>query len=195
MRSSFVYHLLQLSVLCIIAVPAHAQEPFSRISLSVGRAFDINVSENEFDEFWEAGGAAEAILAAPFYAGEVQLGAAVHRFDALDAAVPRFDALLVFTGWSLNLSPFEVLSWHTGFDVGTYRMMFDEETFPGVRNESEFALGAKSRLSFNFSRTVSLYAAGRYLRVYTRPHLPLAYISGGLRLTLDSPEWLITVLR
>lgn len=177
----------------LAAEPSAAQDAFSRISLSGGRAYNVN--ENDFHDSWAVRYAGEAAFATPFYAGEAELGAALHRYDAVGPDVPRFDAVLFYLGWGLDLSPFEVLSWQSGFDVGTYRMTFDEETFPGVRNESEVMLGLNTRIRFNFSRAVSLYAIGRRMRIYTDPRLELTYVSAGIRVTIDSPNWLMTILR
>jgi hypothetical protein len=154
-----------------------------------------SVHRTDLHDFWTAGSGGELLLSTPFHAGEVELGLALHRYEALAAEVPRFDALLTSLGWRIDVSPWEFASWYGGFDVGNYWMSFDEETFAGVRNESELMLGLYTRLELRCSRLIRLYAAGRTMRVYTKPRLPMAYVSAGLRITLDSPDWLRTILR
>lgn len=195
MRVRFIYRFMILSALA--AFPAtnasNAQEAFSRVSFSAGGT--QNANRNDFHDQWASGNGGEIAFATLFYAGEAEIGVALHRYDAVDPEVPRFDAVWTHLGWSLNLSPFEILSWRNGFDVGNYWMTFDEETFAGVRSESELTLGLLTRLDLHLSRAVSLYAAGRYMQLYTSPRLRMAYISGGLRVTLKSPDWLMTFLR
>lgn len=195
MRKRLMRRVLCLAAFTTLLVgdSAFAQEAYSRISLSGGRAH--NLFQSDLEGFWEAAEGGEVALATLFHAGELELGLAFHRFDAVDPDVPRFDGLWTYLGWSLNLSPFDVVSWRNGFHVGNYRMTFDEETFQGVKNESELTLGLQSRIDLHFSPAVTFYAAGRYMQMYTSPRLQLAYVSGGVRVTLESPEWLRTVLR
>lgn len=173
--------------------PSSAQEPFSRVSVSAGGA--QNVNRNVFHDYWEPGYGGELVVATPFYLGEAELGVALHRYDVVDPAVPAFDAVLTFLGWGIDLSPVNVISWFNGLRVGNYRMAFDEETFQGVRNESELTLGLQSRIDLHVNRAVGFYVAGRFLRTYTSPRFDTAYVSGGLTLSFDAPGWLRTILR
>lgn len=193
MQSPCVNRYILLVATFLAAGPSNAQEAFSRISASVGRA--ENVNRTDIHEFWAGDAGAEIALSTPFYVGEAELGVALHRYDALDQEVPRFHVLFTHLGWRINLSPFDLVSWYNGFEMGNYRMTFDEETFQGVRNESELTLGLQTRFELRYSAIVRFYAAGRYMRTYTQPRMQLAFVSGGVRVTLDSPDWLMTILR
>lgn len=169
------------------------QSAFSRITLSGGG--DINVYHPRLLPHWNAGRGGHLSASTPFYFGEVEAGVAFHRYDVPSGEVPRFDALMAFGGWGVRLVPAESFSWYNGLRVGNYRMAFDEETFPGIRNESELALGLFTRVDVHLSTALNVFVAGRYNRMYTAPRLDLAYLSGGLAISFESPEWLLTLLR
>jgi hypothetical protein len=74
-------------------------------------------------------------------------------------------------------------------------MVFDEDTFPGVRNETELTLAAHTRIEVLARRGLGVHVSGTYLKVYTFPRLDLAYASVGLTSRLNTPGWLKAFLR
>jgi len=175
--------------------PAQAQqrpEPFSTITLSV--AGTQNLNRNFLHTFWKPGTGAEGRFSTPFYLGFVEVGGALHRYRA-DGDVPDFDALLLYAGWGLGADVVRQVRVEGSVRVGNYRMTFDDNTFAGVRTESELALMAQARLSLRPVGPVSFFAAGSYLQAYTFVRLKLWYASAGLSVRLRSPGWLQEVLR
>lgn len=177
----------------LVAGPAHAQDAFS--SVSVRAAIITDANRSAIHEYWHPGLGGTLAGSTPFYFGEAEIGAAVHRYEAVDLAVPRFDALLAYVGWGFDLSPIDFVAWYGGVAVGNYRMTFDEETFAGVRNESELTLGLHTRVDLRISPVLSLFAAGRYMRIYTAPRFETAFVGGGIGVTFDTPRWLEILLR
>lgn len=166
---------------------------FSRIDISAGGAY--NVGDSEIHDFWEPGYGADISVTTPFYLGAAEAGAAYHRYDVTTADVPRFDALLVFVGWGLAFDPVPAATWYNGFRIGNNRMSFDEETFPGIRNESEFLLGAQSKLSLRVFGQTGIFAAAHFTQTYTFIRYRTIYVSAGLTTSFSSPSWLQTILR
>ncbi|MEX0820868.1 MAG: hypothetical protein WD021_01880 [Rhodothermales bacterium] len=192
LRRLFVRHLF-LSLIILVPGTVVGQSAFSRITISGGA--DATIHSPRLLPDWKPGRGGHLSVSTPFYFGEAEAGAAFHRYDAQTTDVPRFDALMAFVGWGVRLAPAESFSWYNGMRVGSYRMAFDEETFPGIRNESELSIGLQTRIDVHLTPALNVYIAGRYNRTYTAPRLDLAYLSGGLAISLESPEWLVTLLR
>ncbi len=186
-------------VLFTVAPPgAHGQEPFSRIDLAVGGAQNIqegNLNEARIHDYWKPGYGAELSMSTPFYLGDVEAGVAVHRYKPLSTAVPRFDAFLVHVGWGLNWELVPGFFWYSGIRMGNSRMTFDEDTFPGVKNESEFLLAAHSRATVHITRSTGVYASAHLTQTYTFVRFRTLYISAGLATSFQTPRWLRNFLR
>lgn len=180
---------------CAIGVRmAHGQnEPFSRIEVYGGGTYDVGSSR--IHDFWAPDYGGELSFRTPFYFGDAELGAAYHRFEALTEDVPRFDAIHVFAGWGLALKPVDRISWYNGFRIGNNRMTFDEETFHGVKNESEFLLGAQSKLTIRLFKQTGIFGAAHFTQTYTYIRFRTVYVSAGLTTSFASPSWLQTFLR
>lgn len=131
----------------------------------------------------------------PFYFGDAELGAAYHPYDVTNGEVPRFDAIHVFAGWGIRLSPISSASWYNGFRLGNNRMTFDEDTFAGVKNESEFLLGAQSKLTIRLFRQTGIFAAAHFTQTYTYVRFRTLHVSAGLTTSFATPSWLQTFLR
>ena len=184
-----------VAVLCATAAPsARGQhEPFSRVEITGGPVSDVGSSR--IHHYWKPGYGGEVSLFTPFYLGYAEAGAAYHRYDVAVSTVPRFDALLVFAGWGMALEPVHWLSWYNGFRIGNSRMTFDEETFPGVQNESEFLLGGQSRLTLRVYKRTGLFGAVHLTQTYTYVRMRTTYVSFGVTTSFSSPSWLRTALR
>lgn len=183
--------LLAVSVGRLAAQPGRGA-PFETLDVEIGGTFNTN--RTLLHDFWKPGYGVEGQIATPFYLGEAVAGGAFHRYGVV-ADVPAFDALLLVVGWGLPLSLGSHLRWHNAFTLGNYRMTFDDDTFAGVRNESELILGLQSRLHVHLSQAWSLYVGGRYDRVFTEARMPLFFVSAGLSHTLRTPRWLRTFLQ
>ncbi len=176
----------------VIVSPLHAQ-PFETLEWSVTGT--VNVNRNFLHEFWRAEPGGGLNLTTPFYLGVAEAGGILHRYRAKSGAVPRFDALLIYVGWGLGLKVAPRLQWQNGFRVGNYRMMFDEDTFAGERNESELALAFRSSLRFRLSERVAVRVSGSYMKVFTFHRLKLFHVSAGVSYRMRTPGWLREFLR
>lgn len=184
-----------LLLLLLLTTPAVAQstaEPFDYVEFQVSGT--RNVNSNFLHEFWNRGTGAGATLSTPFYLGFVEFGGAYHRYHAF-RSVPDFDALLIYTGWGLGVDVLDRIRLEGSTRVGNYRMTFDENTFAGVKHESEFALMFNARAAVRPVGPLSVYVSGSYLQAYTFLRLKLWYVSAGLSYRLRSPNWLKAVLQ
>jgi hypothetical protein len=170
-----------------------AGDPFSKIEFSAGGSTDVG--RNFLHDFWRPGYGGELALSTPFYFGEAEAGGAYHVYDMAASSVPRFDAILVFVGWGIALSPSPHLSWYNGFRVGNNRMSFDDDTFPGIRNESELMLGANSRLHLRLRQGIGIFGSAWWSQTYTNVRFRSIYVSAGLSYRATSPNWIRTLLR
>jgi hypothetical protein len=188
--------VVALAVLAPLA--AHGQEPFSRIEISGGPTFNVkegNVTEERIHRFWSPGRGGELSLLTPFYLGDAEAGVSIHRYDAIGSDVPSFDAILVYFGWGFNWELVPGLFWYNGLRIGNNRMSFDEDTFPGIKNESEFLLGGQTRATFHVFRHTGIFASAQMTQTYTFVRFRTLYISAGLTTSLSTPDWLRSFLR
>ena len=185
-----------LILLGMTAPPGQAQqptEPFSTVELRL--AGTRNINHNFLHEFWNPGSGGEATLATPFYLGFIEIGTAVHRYEAKQE-VPGFAALWLYAGWGLGVDVTDRIRLEGSGRIGNYHMSFDSGSeFTGVINESELALMVQSRLSVRPVGRVSLFVSGSYLQAYTFLRLKLWYVTAGLSYRVNSSEWLKGFLR
>ena len=187
-----------LLLLLILPFSARAQvipraEPFSTISIAAGGTY--NVSRSVIHDFWKPGYGGELSLSTPFYFGQAEAGGAFHTYDVADPSVPRFDAILLFAGWGVAVSPIPYFSWYNGFRLGNNRMTFDDDTFPGIRTESEFMLGLNSRLDLLLLQGVGVFGSASLSQTYTFIRFRTVYVTAGLTYRAPSPEWVKSFLR
>ena len=187
--------LLAVWVAGCFAAAAYAQEtqePFSHIALR--GSMTPNVRHNASYRHWQRGSGVTFAAATPFYFGEMETGLALHRYPSSDRDTPSFEAWFVFAGWGAGYSAPRVFSWYAGLRTGIYYMDFDEDTFPGVREESEFSLALVSRIDLHLSQTARLFVEGHVMRTYTLPRFDTAGLTGGIGLRFRSPAWLRALL-
>ena len=174
--------LFCLILLGMTAHPVQAQqptEPFSTVDLRL--AGTRNINRNFLHEFWKPGGGVEATLATPFYLGFIEIGTAVHRYEA-EQDVPGFGALWLYAGWGLGMDVADRIRLEGSGRIGNYHMSFD--------TGSELALMVQSRLAVRPVGSVSVFVSGSYLQVYTFLRLKLWYVTAGLSYRLNTSEWL-----
>ncbi len=185
-----------LILLGLTAPPGQAQqptEPFSTVELRL--AGTRNINHNFLHEFWQPGSGADATLATPFYLGFIEIGTAVHRYEAKQE-VPGFAALWLYAGWGLGTDVTDRIRLEGSGRIGNYHMSFDSGSeFTGVINESELALMVQSRLAVRPVGRVSVFVSGSYLQAYTFLRLKLWYVTAGLSYRVNSSEWLKGFLR
>ena len=153
-----------------------------------------DVRHNASYEHWRRGSGITFAAATPFYFGEMETGLTLHRYPSSDRDTPSFEAWFVFAGWGAGYSAPRVFSWYAGLRTGIYHMDFDEDTFPGVRKESEFSLALVSRIDLHVSQTIRLFVEGHVMRTYTLPRFDTAGLAGGIGLRFRNPDWLRALL-
>ncbi len=180
-----------LIVLGMTAHPGQAQpltEPFSTVDLRLGVTRNIN--HTFLHEFWKPGGGLDATITTPFYLGFLEIGTAVHRYEA-DQDVPGFAALWLYAGWGLGVDLTDRIRLEGSGRMGNYHMSFDSGSeFTGVINESELALMVQSRLAVRPTGSLSVFVSGSYLQAYTFLRLKLWYVTTGLSYRVDTSQWL-----
>lgn len=189
---------LVIVLAAIVTFDAYAQAPFSRIDISAGRSF--NVKESDFTEtrvhqYWRPGRGGELSFLVPFYLGDAEVGAALHRYESADAGAPGFFGVLAFFGWGYAWEFLPGISWYNGLRMGSQRMSFEDDTFPGVRNESEFLVAYQSRAAVHFLWDTGVFASAQLTQTYTYVRFRTVYVSVGLTTSLSSPRWLQSLLR
>lgn len=168
-------------------------EPFESIELRFSGM--SNVNRNFLHEFWKPGVGGELSAATPFYLGFAEFGGALHQYRVEEPSVPRFSAVHLYFGWGLGTDLGSRLRIEGSGRVGNYRMTFDENTFPGVKNENELTVGFQGRLAVRAAGPVSIHVAGNYTKAFTYIRLNLWYVAAGISYQLDSPGWLKEFLR
>lgn len=166
---------------------------FSSVSFNGGRQWDWR--ESSLYPRWVAEPRLEAFISAPFHFGRVEIGAMQHNYEPQSEEVPRFDATLVYAAWNVGVRFPEVMRWSVGPRVGAYVMEFDVEGFRGEQTESELAIGAQARLTVDVTRFFGWYIGISYLETLTRVPVKNYHFSLGANITIQSPEWLVGVLR
>ena len=185
--------LLTLMLLGCSLNAAHGQRvaPYSTISVFGGFQHDMDIGA--LAPSWRVESVGEASVATPFYAGQLEAGATIHRYGAL-ADVPPFDAVLAYVGWDVGIRYPRGVRLAVGPRVGMHFMDFDVDAVQGVRSESEVAVGGHVRLTVHPVPYIGLYAAATYMQTYTYIRMTQFYYSTGVVLTVPSPRWLIRVL-
>lgn len=178
-----------------IAVDAAAQRgaAFSSVSFNGGRQWDWR--ESNLYPRWIAEPRIEAFVSAPFHFGRVEIGAMQHNYEPLDDDLPHFDATFIYAAWNVGVRFPEVMRWSVGPRVGAYFMEFDVEAFRGEQTESELAIGAQARLTVDVTRWLGWYIGISYLETLTRVPVKNYHFSLGANITIQSPDWLVGVLR
>lgn len=196
MPSLTIHRTLQSSllvlVLALLSAPGASAQAFG--TLGITATGSVNVNRTALHETWQPHPGAGLTVATPFYRGFFEAGATWRRFTARTPSIPRYDALFVYLGWGLRLPVAPRLALESTIRLGNYRMAFDEQTFAGVRNESEMALGAALGLDVRVGRGVSWVAGVRYLKAFTFRRIHLVHLTTGVRYTLKTPAWLRRIL-
>lgn len=109
--------------------------------------------------------------------------------------VPDFSATHVFLGGGYVRPISADVSLHVGAQIGTFRMTFDEDTFAGVRTESELTFTPYVRARFAINRAISLFTGISYTRVYTADRFSLGFFTMGISYARAAPNWVVSFLR
>lgn len=195
-RSTRVQAVLLATLLIASAVQrADAQrlEPYSTVSVSGGAVRDAR--EGFLHQFWMPEYVGEVFVSTPTHLGHLELGVSQHRYRPLSNDVPAFDAVLAYASWNIGVRFPRQVRIAVGPRLGVYFMDFDVASQSGIRTESEAAVGAQARITVHPLRFIGLYAGADYMQAFTFVRTRLYHFSGGLVVTIESPDWLIKGLR
>lgn len=185
--------MLRLALLLLLAGPAAAQ-PFG--TLEVGLSGVGTFGEAPYTDFWEPGPGAAIRVATPFYLGHVAAGVYVARHASVEGVeVPDFLALYFFGTWGVEVPLPGGLRLEPGVHAGLFRMEFDTDDAPAVRNEAELAVGPELWLSVPVGRGWRVRAGGGTARLFTFERIDLRFAQVGVSRTLRTPGWLRDILR
>jgi hypothetical protein len=166
-----------------------ASTPFGTAGLSAGIAADVQRSASLAG--WSPSVGVELRVLFPFHAGSVELGASQVSYDARIAGLPSFRARHAFFGWGAGIPVLRRLAWRTGVRLGVYDLQFDDETLPDyAQSENEVATELMTELGLDLGRGWSVIGGAGGRLVFTEPRMRQLTLSGSLRRTFVSPEWL-----
>jgi len=169
----------------MVAAPAWAQAPFSVINLQAHVTGDIGPSQ--LHPNWQSGRGGALGITMPFYAGDFEVGATVHRYAA-DTDVPGFAALWIYAGWGAHYTWQNRVSVSSTARLGNYRMSFDPsaDAFDGGETESELVASVGGGLSLRVIGPLSIRGRIDRLYVQTYPALKMWYASVGLSVHIQA---------
>lgn len=169
--------------------PLPGAVPFGTIALSAGATANVQRSANL--DAWDASPGVELRALFPFYAGSVELGVAQSSFDPRSDVVPGFRGRYFFVGWGVAMRPVSRLAWRTGARLGVYDFQFDDDAIPEyARSENEAGSELVTELDLGLGRGWSVAAGAGGRIVFTSPRMRQLSISGAIRRSFISPEWL-----
>lgn len=170
-----------------------APSAFSTLKLSLN--YVSNINNNQFHQYWHPGQGANFGVQTPFYWGDVQAGLQYVPHKKRTGS-PSFESYYVYLGWGYSLHLFRNMHWLNALQAGNYYMDFDDPDINVTqRQESELGIALYSALSLRLYKQLYGYGAVRYLKVFTHKRLELTYLSIGVAFVLETPAWLIEVLK
>lgn len=185
--------VLRLLVLLLLA-PVAAAQPFE--TLEVGLSGVGTFGEAPYTDYWRPEPGAEIRATTPFYLGRVTAGALVARHTSVEGvAVPDFLGLYFFGVWSTEIALPGGVRLEPGVHAGLFRMQFDTDDAPAVRNEAELAVGPEVWLSVPVGPGWRVRAGGGTARLFTFERIDLRFAQVGVSRTLRTPGWLRGFLR
>ena len=181
----------------LLSSPLFAQkkvEAFDRMSIELN--YLSNINQNTFHQFWQPSLGAELSIGFPFYAGTVKGGLHFLPYRAKDDPQIDFISQYYFVQWGFNLPIIDRFDWHNGLRIGSYRMDFDDDQINVTQQtESELAVGVTSVVILKISTTWRIRGSVDYIKVYTKKHLELTFVSAGFCFEFDTPAWLKEFLK
>lgn len=174
--------------------PARPAQPPALLSFNVGLSSIAGTTSN-FLAGWESGIGIKGggwLLLEPI---QLEGGLELHSFSGRLMEIPDFSSIHVHVGAGYMLRFSETTVLHLGGRVGNFRMSFDEDTFAGVRRESELTFTPYVRGWFAISTSVSLHAELAYARVLTAERFGLGFFTLGVSYALAAPDWALAFLQ
>jgi len=168
---------------------------FSTIRLRADGA--VNSNRELLHRYFKSSAAISGTVSTPFYLGQAGLGFSKLNFTGKNESLPDFDMTMLFVSWELSRT-ISVASLSARARVGNTLMKFEEnQVYRGLGevSESELHIGVGAGMNFRIWKRLSLQTAWDRITIFTRQRITLHFISAGLSIDFDSPDWLIDILK
>lgn len=177
---------------------SHAQEAFSRIGLTV--TAHKHLGNTDFTRKWNPGPGFGFEISTPYYAGSIEAGLRVVRFDEILFENSGFYTHMVFAGWRYRYATSDHLFLVPGIRLGNNFMRYDEDKIYGgeyrfTREESEFFYEVQLRIEYDISNSLGFYVSTSYNRTLFSIPFSAFYGTTGFSLLIETPNWLKRSLR
>lgn len=186
--------VLVIAAFLAAAIPASGRQvgAYGVLDWSVGGAENMN--RVGMHTWWWPSTGVSARVSTNGRVGIVEVGGRWVPMSPRTTAQPAWDALLLYAGWGPRWVPTNRLRLTGTARLGLLRMMFDEETFAGVKTENELSIGFAARVEWFALRNVGVFAEATAERTFTSMPIDWIHGSAGLVLRTRTPVWLRRVL-
>jgi len=201
MRKRFPYPVFFIcSLITVLSVqtsplPAHASDTAPSDSLEIGVSYIENVNGNGFHDFWKHGRGVELFAAMPCYCGSVQGGVRILSFSQKVSGIQGFQSHYFYLGLGKKWALAPWLGLHTGIDIGSEQMLFDDRVEGGTNLESEFAVNAGARLICSMRNNWMLNVSANYEVILTHKPIRLVVAGVGISYSFSTPRWVKEFLK
>lgn len=178
--------LLSAFTASVIALPANAQDAFSRIGFGADIAKDVRHAD--FQKIWSTGLAADVYAETPFYLGQVRIAA--RYLHAVSTSVTDIRTLHVRASWGPVVPLGNRVVVTPAVSVGNLLMSFQDEPVSFRRQESELAFGASAGFAVRISDNLSWVVSTEFVHAFTSRPVDFTFVSSGIKYELHSPDWL-----
>lgn len=184
-----------VTVACLAAaIPASGRQagPYEVLDWSV--AGTENVNRVGVHTWWWPSTGLSARVATNGRVGIVEAGGRWVPMSSRTVEQPAWDAVLLYAGWGPRWTPTSPLRLTGTARIGLLRMMFDEQTFAGVKTENELTAGLAARIELFPVPTVGLFVEATAERTFTSTPIDWIHATAGVVLRTRTPAWLRRVL-
>jgi hypothetical protein len=201
MRNRFTHTVFFIcSFIALLSVqsfssPACAADSIPSDSLEVGISYIENVNSNGFHDFWKHGRGIELFTAMPLYYGSIQGGVRILSFGQKAEGIPGFQSHYFYLGLGKKWPLAPWLGLHTGIDIGSEQMWFDDDVEGGTNLESEFAMNVGARLICSMNTHWMLNVSGNYEVIFTHKPIRLVVAAVGVSYSFSTPHWVKEFLK
>ncbi|NNE69977.1 MAG: hypothetical protein HKN29_06385 [Rhodothermales bacterium] len=166
-------------------------EPYETIEASLGISFPGD--QGVLGSAWDPGIGVLASAATPFYTGRLT-GLVRMRPYSANADAPSFRAFSVHVGWDRPLVSVGRATLRGGFSLGTMRMSFDDNSEPGIRNESEFSVALSGSVVIRASGESAILIGFSRERIFTSLPVDAGQWSVAYAHQFRTPDWIRRVI-
>lgn len=186
--------VLVIAACLVAAMPANGRQLGAYAVLDWSAGGTENVNRVGMHTWWWPSTGVSARVATNGRVGVVEAGGRWVPMSPRTAAQPAWDAVLLYAGWGPRWTPTNRLRLTGTARLGLLRMMFDEETFAGVKTENELSAGLAARIELFPLRNVGLFVEATAERTFTSTPIDWLHGSAGLVIRTRTPSWLRRVL-